>query len=400
MSARIICNVVKTLSVAAFGVAGYWSMRLAFADSQFRANTSTSVARAAELDPANASYHAWLAEIREYEGHDPDVELEIASRLNPSASALWIRRALLAESRRDFPRAEQLYLQAARIDRLYAPRWALANYYARVGDAGKFWPWARQSLEIGYGDLSPLFRLCWSVTGDSELIRSKAIPQQAAILRKYLAFLIQQGHLDAAQPIAQSLIAQAGAADTPVLLQYCDRLIERQLSPAAVSVWNSMSQRGVFALPSLAPDRGIALTNGNFQTEPMQQAFDWRTSVEPGISVARSESPAALRFFLSGTQPEHCELLSQFVPLGARREYRFRVEYKSALGTHSGLRWRVGKLAQSDELSRTDWTWQQLTFPSGTSSLERLTLGYDREPGAVRAEGEIWLRNATIELVK
>ena len=399
MSARIICNVVKILFVAAFGVAGYWSIRLGFADSQFRANTWSSVARATELDPANASYHAWLAEIREYEGRDPDVELEIASRLNPSDSALWIRRALRAEGKRDLPRAEQLYIHAARIDRLYAPRWALANYYARVGDAEKFWPWARQALEIGYGDLSPLFRLCWSLTDDAELIRSKAIPPQPVILRKYLAFLTQH-HLDAAEPIARSLIANAGTVDTPILLQYCDRLIDRQSSQAAVSVWNALCQRRLIALPSLAPDRGIVLTNGNFQSEPLQQAFDWRTSAEPEISVTRSASPLALRFHLSGKQPERCELLSQFVPLDPGREYRFRVEYKSALRSHSGLRWRLGKLAQSDELSGADWTWHQITFASGSSSLDRLTLGYDRAPGAVRAEGEIWLRNATIELVK
>ena len=400
MSARIICNVIKFLFVAALGAAGYWSIRLGLADSQFRANTSASVARAVELDPENAGYHAWLAEIREHEGSDPDGEFEIASRLNPSDSALWIRRALRAEGRRDFHRAEQLYLQAARIDRLYAPRWAVANYYARIGDAGKFWPWARQALQIGYGDLSPLFRLCWSLTDDAELIRSKAIHPLPAILRKYLAFLTQQDHLDAAAPIARSLIAQADADDTATLLRYCDRLIERKRSQEAVSVWNALSERRLLALPSLAPDRGLSLTNGNFQSEPLQQAFDWRTSAEPEISVTRSDSPAALRFHLSGKQPEHCELLSQFIPLAPGREYSFRLEYKTALRAHSGLRWRVGDLAQSDELGGADWTWQQFTFRSATSSLERLWLAYDRAPGETRAEGEIWLRNATIELVK
>jgi tetratricopeptide (TPR) repeat protein len=397
MSARIICNVVKFLFVALFGVAAYWSMRLGFADAHFRANTPASVACAVELDPANASYHAWLAEMREYEGADPDAELEIAWRLNPSDSALWIRRALRAERRRDFARAEQLYLQAVRIDRLYAPRWALANYYARTGDAEKFWPAARQALEIGYGDLSPLFRLCWSITEDAELIRSKAIPPNPAILRKYLAFLTQQDHLAAAEPIAQSLTPEAKAADAPVLLEYCDRLIERQRAAAAVSVWNGLSARRLIALPALAPDRGLALTNGNFQSEPLQQAFDWRTSADAEITVTRTESPLALRFHLSGKQPEHCELLTQFIPLSSGRRYRFRVAYKTAL---AGLRWRIGQLAQSDELSGAGWTSLQLPFTSEASAVERLTLAYDRAPGQIRAEGEIWLRNATIELVK
>src|SRR5213593_2694073 len=105
MSARIICKVVKTLAVAALGFAGYCSIRLACADWLFRTNTFESVARATKIDPANAGYHAWLAEIQEYEGLDPAPELEIASKWNPSDSAVWIRRALRAESQRDFARA-------------------------------------------------------------------------------------------------------------------------------------------------------------------------------------------------------------------------------------------------------------------------------------------------------
>lgn len=383
------------------GFAGYLSVRLAWADSLFRTNTFASVQRATQVDPDNARYHAWLAEMQEYEGLDPTADLEMASRLNSSDSAIWIRRALHAESQRDLARAEQFFLAAVRIDKLYAPRWSLANYYARTGDAERFWPWARQALEIGYGDLSPLFRLCWSLTDDAELIRSRAIPPRPAILVKYLAFLTQQNHLEAAQAIALSLIPQAGPTDTPALLHYCDRLIERQLTKEAVSVWNALCARGLLALGQLAPERGLALTNGAFQTEPLQQAFDWRTSSEPEISLARSESPVALRFYLSGKQPEHCELLSQFIPLAPGRDYLFRFEYKAALGAQSGLRWRVGEFPPSPELdSSAEWKSQQLTFATGNSSQARLTLVYDRAPGAMRAEGEIWLRNATIALVK
>src|SRR5262245_10291219 len=128
MSARIFCKAVTVLAVAALGWACYFSVRLAWADSLFRANTASSVKRATEIDPGNASYHAWLAEIKEHDGADPTSELEIASKLNPSDSSVWIRRGLRAESERDFARAERFLLQAAAIDKLYAPRWTLANY--------------------------------------------------------------------------------------------------------------------------------------------------------------------------------------------------------------------------------------------------------------------------------
>ena len=69
--------------------------------------------------------------------------------------------------RGDLRNAESHLLRAARASRQFAPRWELANYYVRRGDAVPFWPWARESLAIGYGDLSPVFRLCWNMSPDA-----------------------------------------------------------------------------------------------------------------------------------------------------------------------------------------------------------------------------------------
>src|SRR5438270_8282764 len=135
MSARIFSKVLRLLALAALALASYRSIRLACADSLFRANTLASVRKATEIDRGNAAYHAWLADLQEYEGLDPTAALETASALNPSDSAIWIRRGLRAESQRDFVNAEKFLLEAARIDKLFVPRWTLANYYARIGDA-------------------------------------------------------------------------------------------------------------------------------------------------------------------------------------------------------------------------------------------------------------------------
>jgi len=399
MSARIFSKILRGLAVTALGVASYWSIRLAYADMLFRENTAASVERAVELDAANARYRAWLAEIQEYEGRDPSAALETASILNPSDSAIWIRRGLRAESRSDFANAEEFLLHGAAIDKLYAPRWALANYYARRGDLERFWPWVRSALEIGYDDLTSVFRLCWSLSSDAELIRSQAIPPQSSVLRKYLAFLTREDHLDAAVPVARSILSQAGPTDTPVLLDYCDRLIEKKQTSSALGIWNALSQRRLIPFTPLDPVLGLAITNGAFQSELLQRGFDWRLSAEPEISAARSSSPPALRFRLSGKQPEHCELLSQFIPL-AHGTYRLGFEYKTSLGSRSGLRLIVGDLARSSELNGAEWEQAQVIFRSDRPSLARLRLVYERESGAARAEGEIWLRNATIGLEK
>src|SRR3979411_1027656 len=124
MSATIFCKTLTVLAAAALGFAGYSSVRLAWADVFFRANTLESVKAAVTIDPGNASYHAWLAEIEEHDGLDPEPELEIASKLNPSASAIWIRRGLRAESQGDLAGAEQSLVKAPAVAGVYAARWA------------------------------------------------------------------------------------------------------------------------------------------------------------------------------------------------------------------------------------------------------------------------------------
>jgi hypothetical protein len=375
----------KSLTTLALALASYWSCRLAVADWLFRANTPASVARAAAIDPRNASYHAWLAEIQEHDGGDPTAELETAARLNPSDSAVRIRLGLRAESERDFARAEKYLLEAAQIDKLYAPRWTLANYYVRVGHTERFWPWARQALEMGYGDLSPLFQLCWRASQDASVIFTLGIPKKHAILGQYLSFLLAQGRLDAAGPVAESFLEQPEGSDAGVVLSYCDRLIARQSIAPAVAVWNRLCARKLVPFPALDPGRGLALTNGDFRFVPLQQGFDWRTSQDGEISVTRTQSPPGLHFHLSGKQPEHCELLSQFLPLSPGERYTFHFDYKTAI---TGLSWGA-PISVAD-----DWKAQEVSL----SAPGKLALLYDRPPGSARAEGEIWLRNTSIAL--
>ena len=164
-----------------------------------------------------------------------------------------------------------------------------------------------------------------------------------------------------------------------------DRLLERRSITSAVAIWNKLCARKLVPFPPLDPDRGVALTNGNFQFVPLQQGFDWRTSQDPEISITRTQSPPELRFHLSGKQPEHCELLSQFLPLSPGRRYTFRFEYRTSI---TGLSW--GRPISAAD----DWKHQEVSL----SSPGKLALLYDRPSGSTRAEGEIWLRNTSIAL--
>jgi hypothetical protein len=320
--------------------------------------------------------------------------LERAAELNPRDSAVRIRLGLVAEQRGDFARAERDLLEAARIDRQFDPRAALANFYFRRNAAGPFWRWARESFAMGYGDLAPLYQLCWRLTDDPATVRA-ALPNDHVILGSYLGFLLAEDRLDAAAHVGREFASQGTAADRDLLLATVDRLLD-QRNASALAIWNSLCGRLLECTP-LDPDRGVSLTNPAFRVQLVQRGFDWRVSRDSEITAARETSPPSLRISLSGHQPESCELLSQMVPLAANRRYRLRAHYRTAgLNAESGLRWRILS-AELPLRASGDWTSADLFFTSNAATIARLALVYQRPTGSTRAEGSIALRE--IELL-
>src|SRR5882724_561661 len=158
--ARLAC-------LTALAAGCYWSVRLAWADQLFRRDTESAVARAVELAPGNAEYHARLAALRQDAGRDAaavESELHAAVQANPRMSGAWIGLGLRAETAGDVAQAEGDLVRAVQADHTYPTLWTLANFYFRRNDLDNFWPLARQALSIGdvtAHDPVPIFRLCW-----------------------------------------------------------------------------------------------------------------------------------------------------------------------------------------------------------------------------------------------
>ncbi len=368
--------------------AAYWSLRLAYADRLYRRNTLESLARAVELDGGNARYPAWRAELQESAGQDPAAELQRAVELNPYASDVWMRLAARAEADGDFRRAERLFLKAAQVDRLFTPRWALMNFYFRRGDAAQFWLWTRRALEMSHDDLTPVFELCWQFSQDAERI-DQALPQDERVSREYLAYLMARNRWAAAQSVAAKLTKPA---DLPLLLSYCDRLLERNQPAVALAVWNGVCARRW--LP-YAP----GLTNGDFAVPSIQSGFDWRIIHDPEISIVQPAPGGGVQATLSGRQPERAELLWQWAPVEPQRSYRLAFQYQTTGMSRTGVFWSVGQ--DSPALPPSEpWREGEFRFAAAASNVVRLALIYAREPGAMRAEGTLRLRNLRLELAR
>lgn len=382
----------------------YWTLRLSWADHLSRALDAETVARAVRLSPGDADFRLKLAAARQAASADPATALEAAATLDPGNADTWMRLGVDAEMRGDLRAAESSLLRAADASHQFAPRWALANYYFRRGDEAHFWRWARESLRIGYGDLNPVFQLCWHMRQDARLILGRAIPERPTVLDAYVQFLTQQGRLGVSEPAAVKLAGLATSEDRATLLVWCDREIEAGAVSAALEVWNALCARHLVPYPPLDPDRA-PLTDGGFAAESVGEGFAWRLAPAVGIVIGRNPAPRYLWVDFSGDQPETWAPLWQFVPVAPGARYRLHFEYRtSELPTASGLRWSVldGRTgadlaATSPWLSSSDWKPVELAFTTPASGLLRLTLTCLRLPGATRIAGSLALRHLSLE---
>jgi len=402
--------VVGPAVMAGAGAGAYWAVRLGYGDLLARQTRVEAVARGIELAPGNAEHRVRLAALQDQVEEDAGAAvgaLKAAVKLNPRYTTGWIELGLRAEAEGDYARAEKCLAEAARVDRMFEPRWALANYYFRRGEASQFWRWARRAAEMAYGDPGPLLRLAWKASPDAGTILERVIPERGEMLSQYLSFLLSQQQVEGARGAAERLLERGDARHVGVLLGYCDRLLEGGRVAPAVAVWNALAGRRWIGHEALAPERGVSLTNAGFAVAPLQQGFDWRIPGTWGVTVNRESGPGAVRVAFSGEQPESCECLWQLVPVVAGRKYRLSFVYRTVeIEGRSGVGWQVAEAgsgarveAKSEELKAEEWTPGEVRFeaPSGTE-LVRLVLGYRRVPGTTRIEGAVVVRELKLGL--
>ncbi len=393
---------VHGLASVLFCCFGYWSLRVTYAGYLARNPSRAAMEHAIQWAPGNAEYHARLAEA------EPAVALAAirrAAELNPRSSSIWMQYGTVAESRGDFGQAETCLLEAVRLDKTFAPRWSLSEYYYRRHDAAHFWPAVKAALAASYDDVTPLFQECWDLTADADAIL-RVIPARVDVLGQYLNFLVnERNRLDLALPVAMRLQEHADRGSATPLLSLCDRLLERGQVSEAVEIWDGLARAKFVPYAPLAPERGAVLTNGQLVQPFLEHGFDWRMAAVDGVYARSAGTTAPLRFTFSGKQPESCELLSQWLPLAPDRRYELRVRYRTGdLEGDTGIVWRLLDAHTGLELLRGSGRMmaaagadQRFAFatPAGTR-LARMVLGYTRVLGTGRINGSISLSEISL----
>ena len=386
------------------GYGCYWSVRWAVADYLANNPSRSRIEYALRLAPGDPEYYVRLAEA------EPALALSLMQRavdLNPLNSSVWIEFARAAEEHKDFPGAEHSLLRAVQLDKTFAPRWLLAEYYSRRNDEARFWPAVRAALATSYDDVTPLFDLCWKFAPEPQIILDRAVPNRPDVLRQYFDFLLSKNRLDAADAIANQVVRDAGPDAVPSLLSYCDRLLEKKDSSRAVEIWNALAAKRLLEYPALAVAQGRSLTDGAFEKPFLARGFDWRLSAVDGVFVQSGGGSVGLRFDFSGKQPESCELLAEFVPVEPLRPYQLVVRYATdGLDGDTGIKWRVMDVRTGADLllgaghvvaSARKETAEPYKFSTPAEArLVKIVLAYERALGTVRIEGSLSLRNVAL----
>jgi tetratricopeptide (TPR) repeat protein len=342
----------------------------------------------------NATYYQTLAE------RQPELAgnaLREALRLNPRASGAWIALGLEAEQAGDLKEAERCLLEAEKIDRQYLPAWTAANFFFRQADDPQFWQAAVHAAAMSYDDPAPLIALA-DRREPQAMPALERLGDSARLERGYLHFLIGESRWREARDVAARLISRRNPQDSELLLALVDRLIAAGEGDAAWAVWTGV--RGV-------GPRG--LTNGDFVTNPSGHGFDWRVTAPPGGSA--HWDPARIQFRLTGSMPDTCGLLAQWIVLG-RGRYRLKFFYQTqGLAPQTGLHWSLARLAgeareQAVSLvlaqapqgaaggPRTEWI-----FEIVQAGLFDLRLIYDRVPGTTHQEGRAEFGSVALEIL-
>jgi hypothetical protein len=122
------------------------------------------------------------------------------------------------------------------------------------------------------------------------------------------------------------------------------------------------------------------------------------------VSSFLNASPNALGFEFSGDEPDGFVLMDQTAPVQERENYVLAVNYgTSGIASGSGLEWSVtddrsgAVLARTGSLSAEQGGEAYACFaaPAGAAFVH-LSLVYQRQPGTVRVEGKLALKEVKL----
>jgi len=388
---------LRYLLIASAIAGAYYASILARASYLFSQDTATSIPAAVQLVPYNAQYVArWAA----WDTGRQISLLQRATQLDPFDYQSLIQLGLHAEIVEADPKtAETYFLKAAAVNKMFLPKWTLTNYYLRRQNSSEFFRWANQTLQVTPYSGDSVFTQMWLMSQDAARI-SAAIPDRPRILIQYIWFLSNSKQFSAIPPMVQRLVRVVGD-DNPrawgrddLVASSLDHVLASGDLHAGLQIWTTL--RDGRWIQQSVPDADHPLTNGDFRLPFYKHGFDWAGVEAEGVHIRQFSDEPSIDIGLSGEEPEHCELLRQFVAVEPGYLYNLQWQASSqGIPAGSGLAWHLRPTEGnsgivSGDILTAPQAWEFIAPPNASGFL--LSLEYNRALGHVRPSGQVTLR--------
>jgi hypothetical protein len=397
---RIIALAIR-VSVVCACLLGIWeSWKFNRSERLYYRGTPESIRAAIRAEPD--CWWCYTALAREDDPHAEEL-LSTSLRLNPYNSDAAIDLGLRYEADGDIQRAESLLHQAFEVDRTYAPRWSLANFYFRRDNLPSFWIWARRATEMPAEDIGALFELCWRASPNAKTIEANINEDNPDVVRQFIMFLIGKDQPTAAVHPALKFVSIVPResdwlqnSDRRLFFDTVDKLIAVNDAAGANALW-----RGLIRAHWIVADSSIP-NNPLFARDPLPVKFDWTFSSYAGLHSWPGS--AGLETEFAGQEPENCTIAEQVVSLPPGNYLLESSYYTRSIAPNTGIRWEISDpksemlLANSSPLSSDSSARVRFSFSVKPDlPFLRLQLAYHREPGTTRVTGALVVTSIQIQ---
>jgi tetratricopeptide (TPR) repeat protein len=366
-------------NVARIAIAARWGESLRLAD----------VTKASKLDPLNPEYQYRMGLLYEFDLENMDVtqavfHLKKATTLQPNRADYFSSLGYACFTAGDDSCAGQAYENSVRLaPALPRYQWEIADYYLLTGRQTQSLSHFRRLLELSLDDPTPAFAVCLRAFKDPELLWRTLLADtgDADLQVGYISFLYVNGQPDAAYQVWNSVVASGSRMSFSAVRPYLDRLIADNHVERASRVWRDLEKLGVVQRSGMS-DPANLIFNGEFEQEPLNSGFDWRTQAEQylNLNFADADGYQGRRCVrVDFTVPNNAEYqpLYQIVAVEPNQEYSLRAYARSAdISSESGPRLRVTDLecpaclsGESQALvGTTEWHEISLDFSTGPNT--------------------------------
>jgi hypothetical protein len=394
---------LRYLLIAGAIAGAAYSLILARATYLFSQDTASSVPAAVQLVPYKSEYVArWAA----WNNAERVPLLKRAVELNPFDYESLIQLGLSSEiNHGDLKSAEAYFLQAAAVNHMYEPKWTLTNFYFRRQNDSEFFRWANETLKISPYDGAPVFTQMWLMSQDAQRL-SAVVPDRPRSLIQYTWFLSNSQQYTAIPPIIQRLVRVVGSDDPrgfgrdDLVASSLDHVLASGDIHTGLQIWAAL--RDGRWISQNIPNANHPLTNGDFRQTFYRHGFDWSPIEAEGVHIDQFVDEPSLDIGFSGDQPEHCELLRQYVAVEPGFLYKLQWNAQTqGIPAGSGIAWHLhpangdtsADLASGDLLNPLQ-SWEVVPTPNVNGFI--LTLEYNRPLGHTRPAGQITLRKVSM----